>query len=239
MKAGLEDTKVALLVMIGALTNGQKVVLAVESGQRESKESWGMMLRDLRKRGLKPWRCTIADGHLGLWAALGEQYPQLAEQRCWNHRILNVLDAMPKKHQAEAHTLLSAMPYAETQAACETLWGQFANRYRKLAPKAVERLADDWERLVTFYQFPREHWVHSRTSNVVESPFASVRLRTTAAKRFKKVENATVLIWKLLQVAESTFRRLKEAELLPAVYAGEQYVDGGKRTVSLRQRLAA
>jgi putative transposase len=239
VKAGLEDTKAALLVMIGALTNGQKVVLAAESGQRESKESWGMMLRDLRKRGLKPWRCTIADGHLGLWAALGEQYPTLAEQRCWNHRITNILDAMPKKLQAEARTLLCAMPYAETQAACEALRVQFTTRYQKLAPKAVERLADDWERLVTFYQFPREHWVHLRTTNIVESPFATVRLRTTAAKRFKKVENATALIWKLLQVAESTFRRLKGAELLPAVYAGAQYVDGRQQTTSTQQRVAA
>jgi putative transposase len=239
VKAGLEDTKAALLVMIGVLTDGRKVVLAVESGQRESKESWGMMLRDLRKRGLKPWRCTIADGHLGLWAALGEQYPQLAEQRCWNHRIINVLDALPKKYQAEARTLLCAMPYAETQAACETLRAQFTARYHKVTPKAGERLADDWERLVTFYQFPREHWPHLRTSNVVESPFATVRLRTTAAKRFKKVENATALIWKILQVAESTFRRLKGAELLPAVYAGEQYRDGMKQTLSPRQRLAA
>jgi transposase-like protein len=239
VKAGLEDTKAALLVMIGALTNGQKVVLAVESGIRESKESWGMILRDLRKRGLKPWRCTIADGHLGLWAALGEQYPQLAEQRCWNHKITNVLDALPKKYQEEAGQLLRAMPYAETQAACEELKKQFRTRYQRLAPKAVERLEDDWERLVTFYQFPKEHWVHLRTTNVVESPFAAVRLRTTAAKRFKRVENATALIWKLLQVAESTFRKLKGTELLPAVYAGEQYVDGVKQSVSPRQRLAA
>src|SRR5499426_1468813 len=239
VKAGLEDTKAALLVMIGVLTNGQKVVLAVESGQREYKESWGMILRDLRKRGLKHWRCTIADGHLGLWAALGEQYPTLAEQRCWNHKITNTLDAMPKKHQAEARTLLCAMPYAETQTACEALRAEFTTCYRKLAPKAVERLADDWERLVTFYQFPREHRPHLRTTNVVESPFATVRLRTTAAKRFKKVENATALIWKILQVAESTFRKLKGAELLPAVYAGGQYVDGMKRTVSPRQQLAA
>jgi putative transposase len=239
VKAGLEDTKAALLVMIGVLTNGQKVVLAVESGQRESKESWGMILRDLRKRGLKPWRCTIADGHLGLWAALGEQYPTLAEQRCWNHRLTNVLDAMPKKHQAEARTLLCAMPYAETQAACEALRAEFTTRYRKLAPKAVERLADDWERLVTFYHFPREHWVHLRTSNVVESPFAMVRLRTTAAKRFKKVENATAVIWKMLQVAESTFRRLRGAELLPAVYAGTQYVDGVQQSTSRQPKLAA
>jgi putative transposase len=239
VKAGLEDTKAALLVMIGVLTNGQKVVLAVESGQRESKESWGMMLRDLRKRGLKPWRCTIADGHLGLWAALGEQYPTLAEQRCWNHRITNVLDAMPKKYQAEARSLLCTMPYAETQAACEALRAEFTSCYRKLVPKAVERLADDWERLVTFYQFPREHWPHLRTSNVVESPFATVRLRTTAAKRFKKVENATALIWKILQVAESTFRKLKGAELLPAVYAGAQYVDGVQKARRSHQQIAA
>jgi len=239
VKAGLEDTKAALLVMIGVLTDGQKVVLAVESGQRESKESWGAILHDLRKRGLKPWRCTIADGHLGLWTALGEQYPQLAEQRCWNHRLVNVLDAIPKKHQAEARTLLCAMPYAETQAACEALRTEFTARYRKLAPKAVERLADDWERLVTFYQFPREHWPHLRTTNVVESPFATVRLRTTAAKRFKKVENATAVIWKILRVAESTFRRLKGAKLLPAVYAGVQYVDGVQPSTSRQQKMAA
>ena len=112
VKAGLENTKAALLVMIGVLTNGQKVVLAVESGVRESKESWGMILRDLRKRGLKPWRCTIADGHLGLWAALGEQYSQLAKQRCWNHRIGNILDAVPKKHQPEG------WPVAARHAVC-------------------------------------------------------------------------------------------------------------------------
>jgi putative transposase len=239
VKAGLEDTKAALLVMIGALTTGQKIVLAVESGQRESKESWGAVLRDLQARGLQPWRCTIADGHLGIWAALGEQQPTAAEQRCWNHRITNVLDAIPKKHQPEARTLLCAMPYAESQAACEALRDQFVKRYRQLAPKAVERLLHDWERLVTFYQFPREHWRHLRTTNVVESPFAAVRLRTTAAKRFKKVDSATAMIWKVLQVAESTFRRLNAPELLPAVYAGARYVDGIKHTVVRQPEVAA
>jgi putative transposase len=240
VKAGLEATKAALLVVIGALTTGQKVVLAVESGQRESKESWGAVLRDLRARGLKPWRCTIADGHLGLWAALAEQQPAAAEQRCWNHRITNVLDAVPKKHQAEARTLLCAMPYAESQALCEELRTQFTKRYCQLAPKAVERLADDWERLVTFYQFPREHWRHLCTTNVVESPFATVRLRTTAAKRFKKVDFATALIWKLLQVAEGTFRRLNAPELLPGVYIGVRYVDGVKQlSTATAQEVAA
>jgi putative transposase len=239
VKAGLEATKAALLVMIGALASGQKVVLAVESGQRESKESWGAVLRDLRARGLKPWRCTIADGHLGIWAALAEQQPTGAEQRCWNHRITNVLDAMPQKHQAEARTLLCAMPYADTQAACEALRAQFDKRYCQLAPKAVGRLGDDWERLVTFYQFPREHWRHLRTTNVVGSPFAAVRLRTSAAKRFKKVDSATAMIWKVLQVVETTFRRLNAPELLPAVYAGVKYVDGIKPIAVNHQEIAA
>jgi putative transposase len=223
VKAGLEDTKAALLVMIGALTDGRKVVLAVERGQRESKESWGAVLRDLRTRGLKPWRCTIADGHLGIWAALAEQQPTAAPQRCWNQRITHVLDAMPTKHQA----------------ACEELRAQFAKRYDPLAPKAVERLLADGERLVTFYQFPREHWRHLRTTNFVESPFAAVRLRTTAAKRFKKVDSATALIWKMLQVAEQTFRRLNAPALLPAVYAGAQDVDGIKQLAINHQEVAA
>lgn len=239
VKAGLEDTKAALLVMIGALTDGRKVVLAVESGQRESKESWGAVLRALRARGLKPWRCTVADGHLGIWAALGEHQPDAAEQRCWNHRILNVLDAMPKKLHAEATTLLKTMPYAETRTACEKLRGQFSRRYQTLAPKAVERLGRDWDRLVTFYQFPLEHWRHLRTTNVVESPFAAVRLRTTAGKRYKRVESGTALIWKLLQVAEQTFRRLNAPELLPAVYAGAQYVDGVQQKRVAQQEAAA
>jgi putative transposase len=239
VKAGLADSKAALLVLIGVLTNGQKVVLAVESGQRESKESWGAALRDLHARGLKPWRCTVADGHLGIWAALAEQQPTAAEQRCWNHRIVNVLDAIPKKQQAQARTLLCAMPYAESQEACERLRAQFDTRYLQLAPKAVERLAHDWDRLVTFYQFPREHWRHLRTTNVVESPFATARLRTGAAKRFKKVDSATAIIWKLLQVAEQTFRRLNAPELLPAVYAGAKYVDGIKQSVSNDQEVAA
>lgn len=239
VKAGLENTKAALLVLIGALTDGRKVVLAVESGQRESKESWGAVLRDLRTRGLKPWRCTIADGHLGIWAALAEQQPQAAEQRCWNHRIINVLDAIPTKYQADATTLLKTLPYAETQRACEQLRDQFSRQYRTLAPKAVERLHADWERLVTFYQFPKDHWRHLRTTNVVESPFAAVRLRTTAGKRFKRVESATALIWKVLQVAEQTFRRLNAPEVLPAVYAGTPYVNGIQTHRVAQQEVAA
>jgi len=238
VKAGLEDSQAALLVLVGALTDGRKVVLAVESGQRESKASWGAVLRDLRARGLKPWRGPVADGHLGIWAALAEQQPTAAEQRCWTQKILNVLDAMPTKDQADAKVLLKAMPYAETQAECERLRDQFSRRYQALAPKAVARLQDDWERLVTFYQFPKEHWRHLRTTNVVESPFAAVRLRTTAGKRYKRVDSATALIWKLLQVAEGHFRRLNAPELLPLVYAGIRFVDGVQQPVTPKEAAA-
>jgi putative transposase len=131
-----------------------------------------------------------------------------------------------------AGELLCTLPHAQTQAACEALRAEFTPRYRKVAPKAVERL-------VTFYQFPCEHWPHLRTTNIVESPFATVRLRATAAKRFKKVENAMALIWEYLQVAESTFRRLKGVELLAAVYAGAQYVDEAPRTTRMPQQIAA
>ena len=228
VKAGLERDKAALLIVIGALSNGRKVLLACESGYRESKESWQNLLRDLKKRGLRLGRLTIADGHLGIWSALGEIHPEGEEQRCWNHKIRNVLDALPKRTRCEAKESLCKIPYAETQRECERLRDTFILRYQKNYPKAVEKLQADWERMVTFYAYPKEHWVHLRTTNVVESPFGAIRLRTDAARRFKKVENATAMIWKLLKVAEKGFRTLKGSLLLPEVYAGAQFVDGVK-----------
>jgi len=226
VKAGLEKDKAALLIIIGALTNGRKVFLACESGYRESKESWSGVLRNLMARGLKLGRLTIADGHLGIWSALGEIHPQGKEQRCWNHKIRNVLDCFPKRIRSEAGEYLKRIPYAETLSECNRLRNMFLNRYQKDYPKAGEKLLSDWDRMITFYSFPREHWVHIRTTNVVESPFSSVRLRTDAAKRFKKVQNATAMIWKLLQVAEKNFRSLKGYWLLPDVYKGISIVDG-------------
>ena len=226
VKAGLEKDKAALLVIIGVLKNGKKKLLACESGYRESNESWSGVLRDLRDRGLRLPRLTIADGHLGIWSALGEIHPEGEEQRCWNHKITNVLDALPKRVRPKAGEYLRAIPYAETKEECEELRDEFINRYRMDYSKAIEKLNTDWERMVTFYSFPKEHWVHIRTTNVVESPFSSVRLRTDAAKRFKKVENATAMIWKLLRVAEKNFRTLKGYCLLPDVYEGKKFVNG-------------
>jgi putative transposase len=240
VKAGLEKDKAALLVMIGALTNGKKVFLACDSGYRESKESWRGVIRNLKDRGLRLGRLTIADGHLGIWSALGELHAEGNEQRCWNHKIRNVLDCFPKRIRAEAGEQLTRIPYADTLAECERLRNAFVERYSKDYSKAVEKLLSDWDRMVTFYSFPKEHWPHLRTTNVVESPFSSVRLRTDAAKRFKKVQNATAMIWKLLQVAEKNFRTLKGYWLLPDVYTGKIFVNGVEKQESrVLERMAA
>lgn len=227
IKAGLEKEKAALLVVVGALRDGRKVVLAVESGYRESIESWSAVLRDLKKRGMRGPRLVIGDGHLGIWGALANVYPEAEEQRCWNHRILNVLERVPKKDHAYARKLLTTIPYAETREKAEQRKQQFvAWSAKRGCGRAGEILEEDWERMVTFFAFPKEHWKHLRTTNVVESPFASVRLRTNAAKRYKKVENGTAVIWKLLMVAEQRFRKLDAPELLAEVADGAVYVDG-------------
>jgi putative transposase len=226
VKAGISDRKAALLIVVGATTNGEKVLLACEAGERESKESWCELLRDLKARGLKLPRLTVADGHLGIWAALGELHPQGGEQRCWNHKIVNVLNALPERDQAEAAKLLKAMMYATTRAGCERKRDEFVLRFKKTDPKACATLCRDWERMVSFFDYPKQHWVHLRTTNIVESPFNQVRLRTDAARRFKRVDNAEAMIWKLLMVAQKTWRALNAPHLMREVYEGKPFKDG-------------
>ena len=227
VKAGLEDRKAALLGALAALSDGRKVVLAVHSGQRESTESWSRLLRDLKARGLRWPRLVIGDGHLGLWAALRNVYPEAEEQRCWNHRMLNVLDRIGRRDQAVAKELLSKIAYAESREAAERAKATLQSWCRERGYEEAGRLLDeDWERMVTFFGVPKQHWTHLRTTNPVESPFAALRLRTVAAKRFKKVENATAVIWKLLLVGERKFQRLHAPELLPEVWNGAQFVNG-------------
>jgi putative transposase len=226
VRAGLEQEKAALLVIIGAMRDGRKEVLAVVPGYRESTDSWRGVLRDLRDRGLTTPKLVVADGAAGVWAAATEVWPEAAEQRCWNHKIVNVLDQLPRTVQPKARELLTAIPYAPTRAEAERRRDAFAKAYGRTYPKAVGILTKDWERMVTFYAFPEGHWKHLRTTNVIESPFAAVRLRTDAAKRFKKVTSATALIWRMLMVAERRFRRLDAPEQLAAVYDGRKFADG-------------
>lgn len=227
VKAGLEKEKAALLTVIAGLSDGRKEILHLESGYRESKESWAGVLRDLKKRGIEEVSLVVADGHLGIWAALPEVYPEAREQRCWNHKVVNVLDRIPTSKQIEAKMMLAAIPYCVTREEAEKGKSKFELWCKSNGlDKAAETLNADWERMMTFYSFPKDHWQHIRTTNVVESPFAAMRLRTDAAKRFKKVENATAVIWKMMLVAEKRFRKLNAPELLQEVYRGVEFVDG-------------
>ena len=238
VKAGLERDKAALLVVMGAMRDGTKEVLAVTSGYRESTESWAEVFRDLKARGLGVPKLVMADGNAAIWGAAREVWPEAAEQRCWNHKMRNVLDRLPKREQPEAKELLRVVVYAPTRVEAVKARQAFMQRYGPWYPKAVAVLEDDWDRMVTFYDFPEAHWKHLRTTNVVESPFASVRLRTTAAKRFKRVESATALIWKLLTVAEKRFRRLDAPHLLRDVFEGRKFEDG-KPVPSQQRKVAA
>ena len=226
VKAGLEKDKAALLVVVGARSDGRKEILAIRPGHRESTESWRAVLRDLRDRGLPAPRLMLADGGLPIWSAVDQVWPEAAQQRCWNHKILNVLNDLPKRVQGAARALLTQIPTASTRQQAQRRRDRFVARYGEAYPAAAATLERDWERMVTFYDFPEAHWKHLRTTNPVESPFASVRLRTNAGKRYKRVQGATALIWRLLRVAETRFRKLNAPELLPAVYAGRRYQDG-------------
>lgn len=225
VKAGLESTKAALLVLIAALADGSKVALAVESGHRESSESRAAILRDLTARGLPAPACVIGDGAFALWNAVGQVWPGAAEQRCWNHKLRNVVDAVPLKHQPDVQVAVQRIAAAESIADAERERLCFHRVYCPRFPKACDRLDRDWARMRTCYQFSKEHWRHLRTTNVVESPFAAVRLRTSAAKRFKKVERATAIIWRLLRVAEQRFRKLNAPEQCRDVYRGVRHAD--------------
>lgn len=226
VKAGIGKEKAALLVVIGVQRDGSKRFLALETGYRESKESWASVLRQMKSRGVKSARLFVGDGNLGLWAAVGEVYPEAQEQLCWNHKMLNVMDAVSKKEQIKAKNHLNAMMYADSRQEALKERKKFEQAFRH-NPKAVKTVVDNWERLTTYYDFPREHWKHLRTSNVVESPFSRVRLRTTASRRFKSQINATCLIWKTLMVAEMSFRKLNAPHLVEKLAEGKKY-DNGK-----------
>jgi len=225
VKAGLEKDKAAVLVVIGVDIAGTKRILAIEPGYRESTESWKHVLWSLMKRGMNAPKAVVADGGMGLWAAIGELGWGCLEQRCWNHKLCNVRDALPQREQESAMKLLRKIPQSETIEEAVRRRNDFLDEYEAYT-KACSRLLDDWERMVSFYELPKEHWMSLRTSNVVESPFQVVRLRTGAARRFKKTANATAVIWKMLMIAENSFNRCVAAYLLEDVAAGQEYENG-------------
>jgi putative transposase len=221
-----EDDQVCLLVVIGVREDGVKELLAVEDGYRESTESWAVVLRDLKQRGLNEPRLVTGDGALGAWAALRDVFPGAARQQCWVHKIANVLDALPKRLQSRAKTLLHEMMEAPTEAAAraarETFRAEFAAKY----PKAAAKLDRDWKHLTAFYAFPAEHWRHLRTTNPIESSFATVKLRTRVTKGAGSKAAALGMAFKLLKAAEDRWRRFNGHELVVDVLAGATFKDG-------------
>ena len=222
----LEDERLCTLVLVGARPDGTKEVIAVEDGFRESKESWASLLRDVKRRGMRAPVVAVGDGALGFWAAVRDVWPETREQRCWVHRLANVLDKLPKSLQPKAKEALREMMYAPSRQECGELKDTFVAEYGPKYPKAAESLTTDWEKLLTYFDLPAEHWLHVRTTNVIESPFATVRLRQRVTKGAGSRTKGLMMAFKLLTMAEGRWRRLNGAALLPQVRAGVTFRDG-------------
>ena len=196
--AGVDREKTALLCVVGAREDGEKELLGMELGYRESTESWSGVLRSLRDRGMSAPLLAMGDGALGLWSALDGVFPTTAHQRCWNHRALNVQAKLPKALHSEARRRLREMSVAPTRAECERLRDEYVvDLSADGRIDAAETVVRDWESFVSFYDFPTEHWVHLRTTNPLESVFSGVRLRTDVAKRMKRRDSALYLVFKV------------------------------------------
>jgi len=223
LKAGLGTEKACLLVLIGADIEGQKHLIALREGYRESAGSWSELVEDCRARGMNEPACWIADGALGIWAAVNEHCRHSAQQRCTNHKTMNVIDKLPMSERPEYTKRLRAIWQADSESVARKL---AAKVVRDLSAASYERAArcleDDLDRCLTFYQFPEAHWPHLRTTNVIESPFASVRLRTNAAKRFKKTKSGVHLVHEVMKRLQQRWRRLKSAHLCATVALPEK-----------------
>jgi putative transposase len=222
----LDDDRVCTLVLLGVRPDGTKELIAVEDGYRESAESWKTLLRDLKRRGMQAPVLAIGDGALGFWAAVRDVWPETRGQQCWVHKLANVLDKLPKRLQAKAKRALHDVMNAETREDAEAGIEAFKNEYEAKYPKAVASLTKNQDRLLTFFDFPAEHWKHIRSTNVIESSFATVRLRTRVTKGAGSRRKALLMAFKLLDMAQQRWRRLDGAKLLPMVRAGTKFVDG-------------
>jgi putative transposase len=227
VQARLEDEAQCLLVIIGATPEGKKELVGLADGLRESAQSWRELLLDLKRRGLAMGpQLAIGDGALGFWKALDEVWPNTPAQRCWVHKTANVLNKLPTSLQAKAKRALHDIWMAETRNGAEAAFDAFIETYGRKYEKAVECLTKDRDTLLAFYDFPAEHWKHLRTTNPIESAFATVRHRTTRSKGCLSNKTALTMIFKLAQAAEKSWRRLKGYALLPKVVLGVKFNDG-------------
>ena len=222
----LAEERLCTLVIIGVRTDGTKELVAVADGLRESTESWAELLRDLRRRGMQAPVLAVGDGALGLWAALRDVFPATRAQRCWVHKTANVLAALPKSVHAGARRALAEITGAEDREHAEQAIAQFAADYGAKWPKAVAKVTDDIEALLAFYNFPAEHWVHLKTTNPVESTFATVRLRTRVTKGPGSKQAGLAMAFTLLEAAEQRWRAVNGPPLVALVRAGAVFQKG-------------
>lgn len=227
LQARMEPQAECMLVLIGATPEGRKELLGFQTGMRESAQSWKELLVDLKARGLSiAPEAAVGDGALGFWKALEETFPSVRHQRCWQHKTLNVLDKLPKSLQPNAHQDLREIWLAENRAAAEAAMTTFAEKYAPKYDKAVNCLLKDRDALLTFFDFPAEHWTHLRTSNPIESAFATVRHRTVRMKGALSQGTARLMVFKLIMAAAKSWRRLQGQNQLPKVVSGVTFRDG-------------
>ncbi len=223
----LDDERTCILVIMGATADGTKELLAVHDGYRESTLSWVEILRDLKGRGLTHWPAlAVGDGALGFWAALREEFPSTREQRCWVHKTANILDKMPKGVRSKAKSMIHDMYLAETKKDALEAFENFLSLYDAKFPKACKCLRDDKDVLFTFYDFPAEHWTHIRSTNPIESTFATVRHRTKRTKGCGSRTATLTMVFKLAGEAEKHWRKLNRHELILKIIEGVPFVDG-------------
>ena len=227
LQARLEDEKQCILVIIGATPEGKKELIGFTDGARESAHDWRELLLGLKRRGLTMApELAVADGGLGFWKALGEVWPATREQRCWVHKTANVLNKLPKSQQPKAKRALQEIWMAETRNDAEASFDAFIETYELKYEKAADCLKKDRDALLAYYDFPAEHWKHLRTSNPIESTFATVRHRTIRSKGCLSNKTALAMVFKLVEGAQKSWRRLDGHNQLPKIIQGVKFIDG-------------
>lgn len=220
------DNRLCVLVIIGATEDGKKELLTVTSGYRESKESWRYVLNDLKNRGFSGAKLAVGDRALGFWGALAEVFPECKTQRCWVHKTANVLDKLPKQLQGKAKGMLHDIYLSENRKCADKAFDEFIRSFEAKYPKATDCLLKDRKHLLAFYSFPAHHWKHIRSTNTIESPFATVRLRTDKTRGHGTEKTTHMMVFKLLEQASLRWQKLSGSKFIPMVLAGAVFEDG-------------
>ncbi|WP_328334068.1 IS256 family transposase [Streptomyces sp. NBC_00455] len=226
LRIRLDQAKAAVLVLMGVRADGAKELIAMADGYRESSESWASLLRDCQRRGMRAPVLAVGDGALGFWKAINEVFPETRHQRCWVHKTANVLDSLPTSAQPAAKKAIQDIYNAEDREHAAKAVAAFARQYGAKFPKAVKKIVEDEAELLAFYDFPAEHWIHLRTTNPIESTFATVRLRTKVTKGAGSRAAALAMVFKLVESAQARWRAVNAPHLVALVRAGARFERG-------------